>query len=137
MPPASNSEKADAEILVVEDIADLQHLFREQLERAGPYSVRAADDGVEAMEMIEKAPPDLVFLDLKLPHLDGREVAKRTHEREDSLPIVIVSGYDVPEEFDESLVDGYLVKPFSGDRLVEAAETHISGRVDEATATLD
>lgn len=137
MPSASPPDNADAEILVVEDIAELQSLFRKQLERAGPYSVRVAGDGVEAMEMIEESPPDLIFLDLKLPHLDGREVAKRTHELDASLPIVIVSGYDMPEEFDASLVDDYLVKPLSGERLAEAAETHLPVTADEATATLD
>jgi len=121
----------------VEDLANLQSLFRQQLERAGSYSVRVADDGVEAMEMIEESPPDLIFLDLNLPHLDGREVAKRTNELDASLPIVIVSGYDVPEAFDESIIDDYLVKPFSGERLAEAAATHLSDRADGATATLD
>jgi CheY-like chemotaxis protein len=137
VPSTPTSKEEDAEILVVEDIADLQYLFREQLERAGPYSVRTADDGVEAMEMIEESPPDLIFLDLNLPHLDGQEVARRTRELDPSLPIVIVSGYDVPEEFDDLLVDDYLVKPFSGERLAEAAATHLSERADEATATMD
>jgi CheY-like chemotaxis protein len=137
VPSTPTSDEEDAEILVVEDIADLQYLFREQLERAGPYSVRVANDGVEAMEMIEEAPPDLVFLDLNLPHLDGQEVARRTRDLDANLPIVIVSGYNVPEQFDESLVDDYLVKPFSGDRLAEAAATHLSGQEDEAITTTD
>ena len=80
-------------IMIVDDDADLRRMFRMTLTIAG-YVVQEAGDGVEALQLIENDPPDLVVLDLMLRALDGisvqQELASRALTRD--IPIVIVTG---------------------------------------------
>jgi two-component system, OmpR family, phosphate regulon response regulator PhoB len=80
-------------ILIVDDDADLRRMFRMVLTVAG-YDVQEAGDGVDALQLIENHPPDLVVLDLVLRALDGisvqQELAARALTRH--IPIVIVTG---------------------------------------------
>jgi CheY-like chemotaxis protein len=80
-------------ILIVEDDGDLRRMFRTALAMAG-YDVDEAGDGVDALNMVENRPPDLIVLDLVLRALDGisvqQELAARTFTRH--IPIVIVTG---------------------------------------------
>ena len=80
-------------ILIVDDDADLRRLFRMTLTVAG-YDVEEAGDGIEALQLIDNRPPDLVVLDLVLRSLDGisvqQELAARAITRH--IPIVIVTG---------------------------------------------
>ena len=61
-----------ARILVVEDYANLQLIYREALETA-KYEVDVAGDGIDALEIAAKNEPDLILLDLLLPHMGGLE----------------------------------------------------------------
>ena len=80
-------------ILIVEDDIDLRRMFRTALAMAG-YDVDEAGDGVDALNMVENRPPDLIVLDLVLRALDGisvqQELAARTFTQH--IPIVIVTG---------------------------------------------
>ena len=80
-------------ILIVEDDADLRRMFRITLMVAG-YDVEEAGDGIEALQLVENRPPDLVVLDLVLRALDGvsvqQDLAARAVTRH--IPIVIVTG---------------------------------------------
>ena len=80
-------------VLIVEDDGDLRRMFRTALAMAG-YDVEEAGDGVDALNMVENRPPDLIVLDLVLRALDGisvqQELAARTLTQH--IPIVIVTG---------------------------------------------
>lgn len=112
-------------ILLIEDNPELQTLYREQLERFGPYTVLVAGDGVEGLEMLEAKSPDLLLLNLNLPHVGGREVAHRAREHDADLPIIIVSGHDLRHSFDDALLADYLVKPISPETLVNAVRNQL------------
>jgi len=77
--------------------------------------VLAAADGLEGLEMIASASPDFVFLDIRMPKLDGLGVLKRIvadHTMRE-IPIVMLSNYDEPDVVRETLELGakeYLVK---------------------------
>lgn len=83
-------------VLVVEDDDDLRSIFTTNLAMAG-FVVREAADGMEALRLIDSAPPDLVVLDLGLPHVTGQdvlfEVKAHAHTRE--IPVLVVTGKDV------------------------------------------
>lgn len=104
-------------ILVVEDDADLRRMFRNALSIAG-YDVEEAGDGVEALQLVENHPPDLVVLDLLLRALDGvsvqQELASRALTRR--IPIVIVTGSDI--DTDALAVACVLRKPISPEELL-------------------
>src|SRR5579863_7986854 len=130
-------------------IIDDEQLARDELkyllDSAGGVEVVAqGTNGIEAVDLIEEHHPDLVFLDVQMPGLDGFAVIKRLKERndakartraggeEDALPqIVFATAYDqyAVRAFDVNAVD-YLLKPFDRTRVeqaVERARTRMSG----------
>jgi two-component system LytT family response regulator/two-component system response regulator LytT len=85
--------------------------------------VGQASNGVEALRLIEEREPDLVFLDVQMPGLNGFEVARRLVARELDTQLVFVTAYDqyALEAFDVSAVD-YLLKPVEPARLEQAID---------------
>ena len=81
--------------------------------------VGSADNGVDAVEVIEKLDPDLVFLDVQMPGLDGMGVIRQLRESSEDLPhFVLVTAYDTYaiEAFRMEALD-YLLKPVEKSRL--------------------
>jgi DNA-binding response OmpR family regulator len=109
-------------VLVVEDDHDLRRLFRVALSMEG-YEVEEAADGIDALRLIDNAPPDIVVLDLQLLVLDGasvqQELAARAITRD--IPIVVVTGSDQP--LSGPNVACLLRKPVSPDRLIRTVRT--------------
>ncbi|MEM1180726.1 MAG: response regulator [Acidobacteriota bacterium] len=89
-------EGFEARVLVVEDDAMIRELLRGGLERNG-WTVLEAEDGREALEVVDSGAPDVVLLDLGLPEIDGFEVLKRLRKapRSANLPVVILTGRDI------------------------------------------
>jgi two-component system alkaline phosphatase synthesis response regulator PhoP len=108
-------------ILIVEDNADLRRLFRTALSLSG-YDVEEAGDGLEALQLIENRPPDLVVLDLILRSLDGMSVQQELAARTltSRIPIVIVTGSDI--DTDALRVACVLRKPVMPDDLVDTVK---------------
>lgn len=105
-------------VLVVEDHKDLRALFSEALALAG-FLVREAADGMEALRLIDAAPPDVVVLDLGLPHVSGYDVLfeLKEHSHTRGIPVVVVTALEQP--MDNVPADCLLLKPVTPDRLVE------------------
>src|SRR5262249_54357752 len=121
-------------ILIVDDDADLRRLFRTTLTIAG-YAVQEVGDGVEALQLIENDPPDLVVLDLVLRALDGisvqQELASRALTRD--IPIVIVTGSSLdPTGTNVACV---LRKPVMPDDLVRTVAECLSAGARGAATT--
>jgi DNA-binding response OmpR family regulator len=89
------------------------------LQRAG-YQVTVARDGQAALEAIERQPPDLVVLDLMLPHVDGLEIARRLRAQGDTPIIMLTVRREESDRITglETGADDYVVKPFSPQELV-------------------
>lgn len=116
-------------ILVVEDEQDILDLIEYNLEQAG-FNVVTAKDGKTALEMVKKERPELVFLDLMLPGIDGKEVCLRIRQDEATrtLPIIMLTAK--AEEVDRIVgfelgADDYMTKPFSPRELVLRARAII------------
>ena len=102
-------------ILVVEDDIMNRRLLTTILTRLG-YHVDEAFDGVNGMEKVEAAPPDLILLDLDLPRMNGFEVARRLKQSDKTkiIPIVVVSSFAEVEHRIKALeagADDFLSKP--------------------------
>lgn len=107
-----------AKILVVDDEPPIRKLLRMGLTSQG-YDVLEAQNGKVALELLSKS-PDLVILDLGLPDIDGLELLKRIRQREQSLPIVVLSsrGDEAGKVAALDLgADDYVTKPFGMDEL--------------------
>jgi DNA-binding response OmpR family regulator len=106
-------------ILVVDDEPKVARLARDYLEKNG-FRVTIAADGQSALAIARREKPDLVILDLLLPHMDGREVC-RILRRESDIPIIMLTA--LSEEIDQVTgleigADDYITKPFSPRTLV-------------------
>ncbi|HUI61195.1 MAG TPA: response regulator transcription factor [Steroidobacteraceae bacterium] len=102
-------------ILIAEDNASLAEALQVALTRDG-YAVDWVSNGAHADQALRDGVFDLVILDLQLPKLDGYEVLRRLRQRDTSLPVLILSGREKPEQKVLGLdlgADDYLVKPFS------------------------
>lgn len=115
-------------ILIVEDDAALRGMWRTALRLEGFVVVEAAD-GMEALKLIEADPPDLVVLDLGLPHVDGvsvrKDLAAQIYSRH--IPIVVITGST--EDLAYLDVDCILRKPVTVDQVVRVIHRCIHSTV--------
>ena len=108
-------------VLIVDDDPDLrQHLTQLCSSR---YRVRTASDGVEALEQIEKAAPDIVVSDVMMPRMDGGMLAERlkSSQATRNIPIILLSAVTEPHLRVEHLsrgADDFVSKPFHRDELL-------------------
>ncbi len=117
MPEGAASAEAVIRILVVDDDPETARLLRTWF-RGQPYEILEARDGAEGLKAAAREGPDLILLDLRMPVLDGHEVA-RGLKREPvtkGIPIILLSAVNsieaTVEAFDAG-VDDYVVKPFA------------------------
>lgn len=107
-------------ILVVEDDADLRELHVEVLEDAG-HAVRSAEDGVEGLGVIERhGPPVVLVLDLRMPRMNGWDLAARVRANPawHRISIVVVAAhYQIREEATALGAQAWLHKPVNIDDL--------------------
>lgn len=109
-------------ILVVEDEPDIRKLVHYNLAQER-YKVLEAEDGEQALRVVQRDKPNLVILDLMLPGLSGMEVCKLLRERPDTagLPILMLTAKAAESDRVVGLelgADDYLAKPFSPRELV-------------------
>ena len=109
-------------ILIVEDDPDIAELVARFLDKAGFVTDRAAS-GREALQAIAAKPPELLVLDLMLPHVDGLEICRlvRANEVTAAIPIIMLTARAEESERIVGLelgADDYLAKPFSPNELV-------------------
>lgn len=101
-------------ILIVDDDDELRELIGFALRQAGYFVLHAAD-GMAALRVFDAEQPDLVILDVNLPHLNGLEVCRRIRA-ESSVPIMMLTVRSSEEDQVQGLdtgADDYLTKPFS------------------------
>lgn len=110
---------AEAKILIAEDEPSIAEVVGLYLRRAG-YDVKVASDGKQAFEILQVDLPDLLILDLMLPHADGIEITRWLRDRSD-LPIIMLTARRSEADRIAGLemgADDYVVKPFSPQELV-------------------
>ncbi len=97
-------------ILLVEDDPNQCLLYANEIRGAG-YDVITARDGREALELVEKARPDLVVMDVSMPGIDGIEAMSRMLAKDHKLPIILNTAYATyRESFRSWSADAYVVK---------------------------
>jgi two-component system, LytTR family, response regulator LytT len=130
--------------LIIDDEALARQELQYLLERAGGVEVLAqGTNGIEAVDLIRTHHPDVVFLDVQMPGLDGFAVLKKLLDRKMPLPqVVFATAYDqyAVRAFEVNAVD-YLLKPFDRKRVlqtIEKAQARITSPVESASdAKLD
>ncbi len=79
-------------VLIIDDEESVRDAFADALEDL-PYVVETVSGGEEALEKTKRSPADLVFLDLKMPGMDGVEVLHEIREMDEAVPIYIVTAF--------------------------------------------
>jgi twitching motility two-component system response regulator PilG len=117
-------------VMVVDDSATIRHLVAHTLHGAG-YVVRMAEDGVKALSMIQEVVPDMVFMDINMPRMDGYQVCKiiKNDQATKKVPVVMLSGKDGFFDKVKGRLAGsseYVTKPFETDALLRTVEKHLA-----------
>lgn len=125
------SEASDkgARILIVDDtlqnIQVLGTVLREE-----NYQINVAQNGLQALDVVAKVPPDLILLDVMMPELDGFETCKRLKADESTcdIPVIFLTAKveteDIVHGFELGAVD-YVTKPFNATELLARVHTHL------------
>ena len=115
-------------IMVVDDSQTVRNIMGLILNRTGYRSVRVAS-AMEALQTLTEVIPDLIFLDITLPGMDGLDVCKiiKENERTKDIPVVMLSGNN--EVFDKVMgrlagAADYITKPFEPETIVECLQTY-------------
>jgi two-component system nitrogen regulation response regulator GlnG len=128
--PADREVTANARILIADDEDSLRWVLVKALEQAG-YDVVAVKDGEAALRAFAAEPVDLVFLDIRMPGLDGLSVLARLREREPDAQVVVMTAHGTMDTAIQAMQHGaydYLGKPFDLDEAVLLAERALSAR---------
>lgn len=117
-----------ASVLVVEDDPDLLSLMELVLSQAG-HSVRTAAEGAAALARVAEELPGLIFLDMRMPGMNGWDFAREFRSRHGrACPIIVVTAAENARERAEEIgADGWLAKPFDLDDVLRVAERHVGG----------
>ena len=121
---------ATIRILVVDDHAIWRSFLIAHLERCGLKVVAVAYDGVQALYQARVAQPDVILMDVNLPHLNGIEAAAAIRAAVPSAKIIFVSGIDTAEMKAAALAAGghdYVLKSAAGHDLVNAITRVVGG----------
>ena len=127
-----SSAVTTANILVIDDEETIRSLFKETLEELG-HRVIAVETGSEGLELIKQRDFDLIFLDLKMPGMDGAELFRQIKTIKPKLPVAITTGYPNSDMMARALAlgpFGVMNKPFGESDIVAAINNflHITQR---------
>jgi two-component system response regulator AtoC len=118
-----------ARIMVVDDDEKIIYAFREVLQRDGHVFLEARD-GEEALRKLDSEKPDIIFMDITMPGLDGLQTLKKIKESNYTLPVIIITGQGTMQTAIRAMQLGafqYLNKPLSVQTIRdEIAKAHIS-----------
>jgi two-component system nitrogen regulation response regulator NtrX len=126
-------------ILVIDDEAGIRESLKMILEYEG-YECLLAATGPDGINLAEREPVDLVFLDIKMPGMDGLEVLERLRGRSDTLPVVMISGHGTVSTAVEATRKGafdFIEKPLASDRVLVTIRNALDqGRLRDENVTL-
>jgi excisionase family DNA binding protein len=122
-----SSRKAVASILVIDDDETICSLFKDTLEDAG-HTVTVVDESNMGIEVIKEQNFDIVFLDLKMPIIDGSEIFRQIKIDKPDLPVTIITGYPDSDLMMKALAYGPLGimnKPFNSSEILSAVDNYL------------
>jgi PAS domain S-box-containing protein len=127
---AVSSSHEQKNILVVDDEPHIRELLRQELESEG-YLVRAAQDGIEALQLVKEFPPDLIILDVMMPNISGFDLAAvlKNNPATMNIPMIILSIIQDKEQGYRLGVDRYLNKPINTELLLSDIKTLLTQEI--------
>ncbi|MBD3402659.1 response regulator [candidate division GN15 bacterium] len=114
-------------IMVVDDELLIRDLLYDFFTGQG-WSITVAESGEKALELLRDKPVDLVLTDIKMPEMDGLQLAAELKESHPDLPIVVMTGYPSVDSAVTALrtrVEDYVIKPFNINQLYKLVEATV------------
>ena len=114
MPPAAMSA------LIVDDVAAVRNYISQILQQMGITSVLEAADGSSAAQLFCQHQPQLVFLDIQLPDVNGQLLLKQFKQQQQHTVVFMVSAFSTVENLKQALDNGaeaFVIKPFNAQRI--------------------
>ena len=123
------SEFSGLKVMVIDDSKTIRRSAESLLQKAG-CEVLTADNGFEALPIISGQHPDIIFIDIMMPRLDGYQTCAlvKNNPKYRDIPVVMLSSKDGLFDRAKGRVVGaeqYLTKPFTRDDLLDAIRTHL------------
>jgi DNA-binding NarL/FixJ family response regulator len=120
-------------VLLADDHRMVREGLRTLLEQSGQVQVVGeAQDGVQAVAMAEQLKPDVVVMDIAMPHLNGIEATRAIRQQNPAMKIVILTMYETEEYVSAVLKAGatcYVTKEAAGEELLQAIQSAVKGAV--------
>ncbi len=115
-------------VLVVDDEQNLCLLYREELESEG-FIVETVNDAQAALGIVEKDPPDVVVMDIRMPKMDGVEAMGRMLSRKNDLPIILNTAFSsYKDDFRSWPAEAYVIKSADLTELKKTILTVVAAR---------
>lgn len=111
-----------SKILLVDDAAFMRMMIKDMLQKNGYSEFYEAADGAQAVEQYEAVKPDVVFMDITMPNMDGLEALKAIREKDPNAVVVMCSAMGQETMVIEAIRSGakdFIVKPFKADRIMK------------------
>jgi twitching motility two-component system response regulator PilG len=126
---SEETEFADLKVMIIDDSKTIRRTAESLLKKAG-CEVISAENGFEALPLISTEKPDIMFIDIMMPRLDGYQTCALVKNNPDfkQTPIIMLSSKDGLFDRAKGRVAGaeqYLTKPFTREDLLGAIRTHI------------
>lgn len=116
-------------IMIVEDSNLMIAVIRNFIEKEGKdYEVMSAGSGEESVKMYKQARPDLVFMDIKMPGMDGITALEKIREFDPDAKVVMCTALKEPEQEERARKAGcvgYIMKPFSSQDITNALNNNL------------
>lgn len=130
------AEFSGIKVMVIDDSKTIRRSAESLLQKAG-YEVLTADNGFEALPIISSQHPDIIFIDIMMPRLDGYQTCAlvKNNPKYRDIPIVMLSSKDGLFDRAKGRVVGaeqYLTKPFTRDDLLDAIRIHLLDKNKDA-----
>lgn len=124
-------------ILVVDDSPPARSFIGYHLKQHG-FEIVYAEDGMDVLVLLKKIKPDLIFLDINLPKMNGYVLCRKikTEEKTKDIPVILVSARDTDWDKtwgEKAGADGYITKPFGAAQIVEIVKKYFPDEVGNTT----
>lgn len=112
--------------LLVDDTSTVRDYLRQILAQLGVTTIYEAADGASADELFVTYHPQLVFLDIQLPDINGKVLLRRFKQLDKQTPVFMVSAFSSVENLKDAIAGGanaFVVKPFSAKRICNLVQS--------------
>ncbi|GAB2995443.1 response regulator [Psychrosphaera aestuarii] len=120
------SEFSTTSFLVVDDVSSVRAFLQQTLSQLGAMEILQASTGEEALARFTENLPDVVFLDIELPDMDGQLILKEMKEMKSNVHVIMVTAHGTVDNVKKSIelgASGFIVKPFSPRKISSVIKT--------------